>query len=152
MKIWEKILIIAIIAVCGLIAGYTFGYAKMYVKCSEKEPTVVYVPKEKIVHDTVTNIQYKTRYIDHYDTTYLHTVDTVTLSDTVQVVIPIERVTFDTLTADSVRVKGSISGYNPSLDTLTVEVKTIENNIVIQEKKSGWHWGFGFALGFGYVK
>lgn len=152
MKIWEKILIIAIIAVCGLIAGYTFGYAKMYVKCSEKEPQVVYVPKEKIVHDTVTNIQYKTRYIDHYDTTYLHTVDTVTLSDTVQVVIPIERVTFDTLTADSVRVKGSISGYNPSLDTLTVEVKTIENNIVIQEKKSGWHWGFGFALGFGYVK
>lgn len=152
MKNWEKLTGIAIIILLAIIAGFTWGATKEYKKCLEKEPTVIYVPKEKIVHDTVTNIQYKTRYIDHYDTTYLHTVDTVTLSDTVQVVIPIERITFDTLTADSVRVKGSISGYNPSLDTLTVEVKTIENNIVIQEKKSGWHWGFGFALGFGYVK
>ena len=152
MKIWEKILIMVIIALCGLIAGYTFGYAKMYVKCSSQEPTVVYVPKEKIVHDTVTDIQYRNIYRYYYDTAWMERVDTLPIHDTVQVLVPIERKSFDTITTDSIHIYGSISGYKPSLDTLTVEVKTIENNIVIQEKKSGWHWGFGFALGFGYVK
>lgn len=154
MKIWEKILIIAIIAICGLIAGYTWGYSKMYVKCSEKEPTVVYVPKEKIVHDTVTNIQYRNIYRVYYDTAWMERVDTLPIHDTVvQVMIPIERKSFDTITADSIHVYGSISGYKANIDTLTVEAKTIQNNIIInQPEERKFHWGFGIAIGFGWVK
>lgn len=151
-KTIEKILYIVIILTILFGIGYFVGRYREYVKCSEKEPTVVYVPKEKIVHDTVTNIQYRNIYRVYYDTAWMERVDTLPIHDTVQVMIPIERKSFDTITADSIHVYGSISGYKPSLDTLTVEVKTIENNIVIQEKKSGWHWGFGFALGFGWVK
>lgn len=153
MKIWEKILIMAIIALCGVIAGYTFGYAKMYVKCYKKEPTVVYVPKEKIVHDTITDIQYKNRYVYRYDTTYLQCIDTLFMTDTVQVMIPIERKSFDTITADSIHVYGSISGYKANIDTLTVEAKTVQNNIIInQPEERKFHWGWGIAIGFGWVK
>lgn len=152
MKNWEKLTAIAIIIFLAIIAGFTWGATKEYKKCLDKEPTVIYIPKEKIVHDTITDIQYRTRYIDHFDTTYLHTVDTLCLTDTVEVIIPIERVTFDTLTADSVRVKGSISGYKPSLDTLTVTVKTVNNNVIInQPEEKKLRWGWGFALGFGFV-
>lgn len=153
MKIWEKILIIAIIALCGLIAGYTFGYAKMYVKCSEKEPTVIYVPKEKVIHDTITDIQYKNRYVYRYDTTYLQCIDTLFMTDTVEVLVPIERKSFDTVTADSIHVYGSISGYKANIDTLMVEGKTVQNNIIInQPEERRFHWGWGFAIGFGWVK
>lgn len=153
MKIWEKILIMAIIALCGLIAGYTWGYSNMYVKCSEKEPTVVYVPKEKVIHDTMTDIQYKNRYVYRYDTTYLQCIDTLFMTDTVQVMIPIERKSFDTITADSIHVYGSISGYKANIDTLTVEAKTVQNNIIInQPEERKFHWGWGFAIGFGWVK
>lgn len=152
MKVWEKILIILIAAGMVFIGAYTLGYSKMYKKCADKEPTVVYVPKEKIVHDTITDIQWKTRYIDRIDTAWLDRVDTLNIHDTVQVLIPIERVTFDTLTADSVRVKGSISGYNPSLDTLTVTLKTVNNNVIVnQPEEKKLRWGWGFALGFGFV-
>lgn len=152
MKYLKEIVTAIIVGCLVFIGAYTLGYSKMYKKCADKEPTVIYIPKEKIVHDTITDIQWKTRYIDRIDTAWLDRVDTLNIHDTVQVLIPIERVTFDTLTADSVRVKGSISGYNPSLDTLTVEVKTIENNIVIQEPdKKKIRFGFGFAIGFGFI-
>lgn len=152
MKTWERILSIAIIVLLGAIAGYTWGYSNMYVKCYKKEPTVVYVPKETIVHDTVTDVQFKERYVYKYDTTYLQCIDTLFLTDTVQVLIPMERATFDTITKDSVHVHGSISGYKPSLDTLTVEVKSVENTVIVNQPERKWHWGFGFALGFGYVR
>lgn len=153
MKIWEKILIMAIIALCGLIAGYTFGRYREYVKCSEKEPTVVYVPKEKIVHDTITDIQYRNIYRVYYDTAWMERVDTLPIHDTVQVMIPIERKSFDTITADSIHVYGSISGYKANIDTLTVEAKTVQNNIIInQPEERKFHWGWGIAIGFGWVK
>jgi hypothetical protein len=153
MKIWEKILIIAIIALCGVIAGFGWGYSKMYVKCSEKEPTVVYVPKEKVIHDTITDIQYKNRYVYRYDTTYLQCIDTLFMTDTVEVLVPIERKSFDTITADSIHVYGSISGYKANIDTLTVEAKTVQNNIIInQPEERKFHWGWGIAIGFGWVK
>ena len=151
MKIWEKIIIMAIIALCGVIAGFGWGYSKMYVKCSEKEPTVVYVPKEKVIHDTITDIQYKNRYVYRYDTTYLQCIDTLFMTDTVQVMIPIERKSFDTITADSIHVYGSISGYKANIDTLMVEGKTVQNNIIInqpEERKVKWGWGFAFIYGF----
>lgn len=153
MKIWEKILIIAIIALCGVIVGFGWGYSKMYVKCYKKEPTVVYVPKEKIVHDTVTNIQYRNIYRVYYDTAWMERVDTLPIHDTVQVIVPIERKSFDTITADSIHVYGSISGYKANIDTLTVEAKTVQNNIIInQPEERRFHWGWGFAIGFGWVK
>lgn len=152
MKNWEKLASIIIIALLALIAGFTWGATNQYRKCLEKEPQVIYVPKETVIYDTLTDIRYKDRWHVRHDTAYLQTVDTLICTDTVQVLIPIERLTFDTLTADSVHIKGSISGYNPSLDTLTVEVKKTENNIILQEKEKGWHWGFGFAIGFGYVR
>ncbi len=153
MKIWEKIIIMAIIALCGVIAGFGWGYSKMYVKCSEKEPTVIYVPKEKVIHDTITDIQYKNRYVYRYDTTYLQCIDTLFMTDTVEVLVPIERKSFDTVTADSIHVYGSISGYKANIDTLMVEGKTVQNNIIInQPEERKFHWGWGIAIGFGWVK
>lgn len=153
MKIWEKIVIMAIIALCGVIAGFGWGYSKMYVKCYKKEPTVVYVPKEKIVHDTITDIQYRNIYRVYYDTAWMERVDTLPIHDTVQVIVPIERKSFDTITADSIHVYGSISGYKANIDTLMVEGKTVQNNIIInQPEERRFHWGWGFAIGFGWVK
>lgn len=150
-KTIEKILYIVIILTILFCIGYFVGRYREYVKCSEKEPTVVYVPKEKIVHDTITDIQYKNRYVYRYDTTYLQCVDTLFMTDTLQVMIPIERKSFDTITADSIHVYGSISGYKANIDTLTVEAKTVQNNIIInqpEERKFKWGWGFAFIYGF----
>lgn len=153
MKNLEKIMVFAIIALCGVIAGFCWGYSKCYTKHAQKEPTVVYVPKEKIIHDTITDIQYKNVYKLKHDTTYLQCVDTLYQTDTVQVLVPIERKSFDTITADSIRVYGSISGYKANIDTLTVEAKTVQNNIIInQPEERKFHWGWGFAIGFGWVR
>ena len=152
MKVWEKIILCFIIIIVTACAGYIAGRFKEYKKCSEKEPTVIYVPQEKVVHDTITDMQYVNRYVYKYDTAFLHTVDTLQVTDTVQVLVPIERATFDTITADSVHVYGSISGYKPSLDTLTVQAKTVNNNVIVnQPEEKKLRWGWGFALGFGFV-
>lgn len=152
MKTIEKIVFVLIFLIATACVGYFIGRFKEYKKCSEKEPTVIYVPQEKIIYDTITDIQYVNRYVYKYDTAFLHTVDTLQITDTVQVLVPIERAIFDTITADSVHVHGSISGYKPSLDTLTVEVKTLNNNVIVnQPEEKKLRWGWGFALGFGFV-
>lgn len=153
MKNLEKIMVFAIIALCGVIAGFCWGYSKCYTKHAQKEPTVVYVPKEKVIHDTMTDIQYKNVYKLKHDTTYLQCVDTLYQTDTVQVLVPIERKSFDTITADSIRVYGSISGYKANIDTLMVEGKKVENTVIVnrsEEKK--WRFSYGFCLGIGWTK
>lgn len=143
MKIWEKILIIAIIAVCGVIAGFCWGYSKMYVKCSDK-PEVIHHYHTEYVYDTITDVQYKNKYINRYDTAYLTCIDTVV--DSVLVEIPIYQYHFDTA-----GVKATVSGFNVTMDSLEVETKIITDSVLVPYEERKLRFGFGFAIGFGFI-
>jgi hypothetical protein len=137
-----------------LLVAYGIGYfisANKYIKeCNEKEPTVITIKEPVIVHDTVTNLQYKDKYHYRTDTCYLPVVDTIT--DTAYVEVPIYRYTYDTITPDSTHLRMSLSGFNVNVDTIQAEYLKEKTTVVVQENKKDWHWGFGFAIGFGYVK
>lgn len=137
-----------------LLVAYGIGYfisAKKYIKeCNEKEPTVITIKEPVILHDTVTNLQYKDKYHYRTDTCYLPVVDTIT--DTAYVEVPIYRYTYDTITPDSTHLRMSLSGFNVNVDTIQAEYLKEKTTVVVQENKKDWHWGFGFAIGFGYVK
>lgn len=144
--------IISGLIIAGLIycLGYALGYNKSEKKCLEKEPVVVTIKEPVTVHDTITNVQYKYKYIDHYDTAYFTCLDTIT--DTVRVEVPIYKYIADTTLQDSTRVKAQFSGYNVTLDSLEVSYQKEKTTVVIQENKKEWHLGFGIAIGIGWVK
>lgn len=144
--------IISGLIIAGLVycLGYSLGYNKSEKKCLEKEPTVITIKEPVIVHDTVTNLQYKDKYHYRTDTCYLPVVDTIT--DTAYVEVPIYRYTYDTITPDSTHLRMSLSGFNVNVDTIQAEYLKEKTTVVVQENKKDWHWGFGFAIGFGYVK
>ena len=152
IKIMKKVFTYIIVAliIAGLVycLGYALGYTKSEKKCLEKEPTVITIKEPVVVHDTITDIKWKNKYIDHYDTAYFTCLDTIT--DTVRVEVPIYKYIADTTLQDSTRVKAQISGYNVTLDSIEVSYPKENTTVIIQENKK-WHWGFGFAIGFGYV-
>lgn len=149
-KIFTYIISGLIIAGLVYLIGYTLGYTKSEKKCLEKDPVVITIKEPVTVHDTITNVQYKYKYIDHYDTAYFTCLDTIT--DTAYVEVPIYRYTYDTITPDSTHLRMSLSGFNVNVDTIQAEYLKEKTTVVVQENKKDWHWGFGFAIGFGYVK
>ena len=142
MDTLKKILLYLTIAGLIFILGYTIGFFKRPVT---EKPQPVHHWHTEYVYDTITDVQWKDRYINRHDTTYLTCIDT--LYDSVLVEVPIYEYKFDTA-----GVKASISGFNVSLDSLEVEHKIITDSVIVPYKERRWHWGFGFAIGFGYVR
>lgn len=144
--------IISGLIIAGLVycLGYALGYTKSEKKCLEKEPTVITIKEPVVIHDTITDIKWKNKYIDHYDTAYFTCLDTIT--DTVKVEVPIYKYIADTTLQDSTRVKAQFSGYNVTLDSLEVSYQKEKTTVIIQPtEKKRIRWGFGIALGFGFI-
>lgn len=142
MNTIKKILLFGIIAGLLFILGYSIGFFKRPVPVT---PEPVHHWHTEYVYDTITDVQYKDRFIYRYDTTFLNCVDT--LYDSVLVEVPIYQYKFDTA-----GVKATVSGFNVSLDSLQVETKIITDSVIVPYEQRKWHWGFGFAIGFGYVR
>ena len=109
------------------------------------KPTPVYSTITKTVHDTLPIVQHQ----------YHHTTDTIYA----EVEVPITSSKFsDTQTLDDstkVSYNAVVSGYKPSLDSLSFRVKYPERTIntstvttTTSVKKK--HWGIGPAFGVGY--
>lgn len=144
--------IISGLIIAGLVycLGYVLGYTKSEKKCLEKEPVVITIKEPITVHDTITNVQYKYKYIDRYDTCYLTTTDTIV--DSVEVLVPIERYMIDTTLTDSVRIQETIEGFKVEVKEIEVSYPKENTTVVIQPaEKKRIRWGFGIALGFGFI-
>lgn len=87
------------------------------------------------------------------DTLTLHSTDTIT--DSVRVELPISTYVLDTIiTTDSSRthLKGILEGFSVSVDSLSITYEKTHQEVCLTPKMRSWHWGFGVALGFGWVK
>ena len=87
------------------------------------------------------------------DTLTLHSTDTIT--DSVRVELPISTYLLDTIiTTDSseTHLKGILEGFMVSVDSLSITTIKTHQEVCLTPKMRSWHWGFGVALGFGWVK
>lgn len=87
------------------------------------------------------------------DTLTLHSTDTIT--DSVRVEVPISTYVLDTIiTTDSseTHLKGILEGFMVSVDSLSITYEKTHQEVCLPPKMRSWHWGFGVALGFGFVK
>lgn len=139
-----------ILAVLCLI-GIAYGIGKGVGMCKQYKENQTLKPEtkrtEKVVYDTIREIQEKNSVVYRHDTILLPVfVNDTAESDTLPAEIPISRYVFDTLGGTL-----WVSGFNVSLDSMSLKTKIITDSIYI-EKKPKWHWGCGIALGVGYVK
>lgn len=131
------------LAICLVVLGV--GWYLGFTKSKETiEPQIIH--HETTVYDTITDVQENTVQVTHFDTVFLPVFLSDTLTDTLQAEIPISQYVFDTVGCRAV-----VSGYGVTLDTLQVETKIITDTIIVPQKRK-WHFGFGFAIGIGYVK
>ena len=87
------------------------------------------------------------------DTLTLHSTDTII--DSVEVKLPISTYVLDTIiTTDSSKthLKGILEGFSVSVDSLSITTIKTHQEVCLTPKTRSWHWGFGIALGFGFVK
>lgn len=87
------------------------------------------------------------------DTLTLHSTDTIT--DSVRVELPISTYVLDTIiTTDSseTHLKGILEGFMVSVDSLSITYEKTHQEVCLTPKMRSWHWGFGVAIGFGYVR
>lgn len=87
------------------------------------------------------------------DTLTLHSTDTIT--DSVIVEVPINTYVLDTIiTTDSSKthLKGILEGFSVEVDSLSITYEKTHQEVCLTPKTRSWHWGFGVALGFGFVK
>lgn len=131
------------LAICLVLfgVGWLLGRGK---RPQTPEPEIIH--HETTVYDTITDVQENTVQVTHFDTVFLPVFLSDTLTDTLQAEIPISQYVFDTVGCRAV-----VSGYGVTLDTLQVETKIITDTIIVPQKRK-WHFGFGFAIGIGYVK
>ena len=88
-----------------------------------------------------------------YDTLTLK--DTTTLTDTINLPVPISEYVLDTIiTTDSTEthLKAFLEGFSVSMDSLSITTIKTHQETCLTPKKGYWHWGYGIALGFGWVK
>lgn len=156
MKKLEYILI----AILALLCIYTAWRAYTL---KEK---VEYITDTITVTDTITNLDYDTIYLSRYDTAYMTIVDTVndtvTKIDSILVQIPISTSVYDTTIKDtnySTHLRAVLSGFNTSIDTLTIHTEIMPP----APPKKPWYdhlcpaiglgfgtGGFGVFVGIGY--
>lgn len=87
------------------------------------------------------------------DTITLHSTDTIT--DSVRVEVPINTYVLDTIiTTDSseTHLNGILEGFSVKVDSLSITYEKTHQEVCLTPKMRSWHWGFGVALGFGWVK
>ena len=87
------------------------------------------------------------------DTLLLHSTDTII--DSVMVELPISSFVLDTIiTTDSTEthLKAFLEGFSVSMDSLSITTIKTHQETCLTPKKGYWHWGYGIALGFGWVK
>lgn len=131
------------LAICLVVMGV--GWYLGFTKSRETiEPQIIH--HETTIHDTVTNVKEKLVRVKHLDTVLLPVFLSDTITDTLQAEIPISQYLFDTM-----GVRAVVTGYGVTLDTLQVETKIITDSVIVPRKRD-WHFGFGFAIGIGYVK
>lgn len=116
-------------------------------------------PQTVIIHDTITQVEFDTLYLDHYktvklpihDTTLFFLTDTLTLVDSVEVEIPIYHYAVDTtFNTDTTSFNLGIrcSGYDVSLDTLTYDFVYTPTP---QRKKTRLGFFVGPMVGIGWT-
>lgn len=87
------------------------------------------------------------------DTLTLHSTDTII--DSVEVELPISTYVLDTIiTTDSSRTHflAFLEGFSVEVDSLSISYEKTRQETYLTHKTRSWHWGFGVALGFGWVK
>lgn len=87
------------------------------------------------------------------DTLLLHSTDTII--DSVMVELPISSFVLDTIiTTDSTEthLKAFLEGFSVSMDSLSITTLKTHQETCLTPKTRSFHWGYGIALGFGWVK
>ena len=87
------------------------------------------------------------------DTITLHSTDTII--DSVMVELPISSFVLDTLIktdSTETHLKAFLEGFSVSIDSLSVTTLKTHQETCLTPKTRSWHWGYGIALGIGFVK
>ena len=87
------------------------------------------------------------------DTITLYSTDTII--DSVMVELPISSFVLDTIiTTDSseTHLKAFLEGFSVSMDSLSIHYEKTLKTPCFTPKTRSFHWGYGVALGFGWVK
>jgi hypothetical protein len=69
--------------------------------------------------------------------------------------LPISSFVLDTLiTTDSTEthLKAFLEGFSVSMDSLSITTIKTHQETRLTPKTRSWHWGYGIALGIGFVK
>lgn len=116
-----SIMLLAVIVAVSFVAGFLLGRSRVHT-AYVPQPYPVTVEKPVPVHDTVyeTRTVYLPRVVTHTDTVTNTVTTTVYHTDTVQVQVPITTKDYEEEINDAI-VKATVSGYEPSIDRLTVE-------------------------------
>jgi hypothetical protein len=88
-----------------------------------------------------------------YDTLTL--TDTTTLTDTLTLPVPISEYVLDTLIitdSSETHLKAFLEGFSVSMDSLSITTIKTHQETCLTPKTRSFHWGYGIALGFGWVK
>ena len=113
-------------------------------KESEKEKIKI-IRDTTYIHDTVRIEKPVAKYIRTVDTMLVFATDTVRVSDTLFVRLPIETKVYSDST-----YKAQVSGYKPSLDWVEVYPTTVViTEQVTKQVKQKTHWGIGINAGYG---
>ena len=87
------------------------------------------------------------------DTITLHSTDTII--DSVMVELPISSFVLDTLIktdSTETHLKAFLEGFSVSMDSLSITTIKTHQETCLTPKTRSWHWGYGIALGIGFVK
>lgn len=87
------------------------------------------------------------------DTLLLHSTDTII--DSVMVELPISSFVLDTLIktdSTETHLMAFLEGFSVSMDSLSITTLKTHQETCLTPKTRSFHWGYGIALGFGWVK
>lgn len=87
------------------------------------------------------------------DTLLLHSTDTII--DSVMVELPISSFVLDTLIktdSTETHLMAFLEGFSVSMDSLSITTIKTRQETYLTPKTRSFHWGYGIALGFGWVK
>ncbi len=140
MKTYGKYILAAVVG-----AVLTLS-ASVAVRCTRNDtPNDNIIRDTLVVHDTIHIEKPVTKLVKTVDTVMVFATDTVRISDTLYIRIPMETKVY----ADST-YKAQVTGYRASLDWVEVYPQTvvITEQITKQVKKKT-HWGIGISAGYG---
>lgn len=116
-------------------------------KCTNaaRFPVPQVVRDTTVIHDTVRIDRPVAKLVRTTDTVLIFATDTVRVSDTLYVRVPIETKTY----ADST-FRAQVSGYRPALDWIEVYPRTVTiTETATREVTKKTRWGIGVQVGYG---